>query len=116
MPVLVWFILLSDALLGRKPIRRTAEEQARIDRESATLRLYHFAACPYCRKVRRDVRLMGLTIEMADIRRDPAAKAALVAGGGKKQVPALRIEEHGGVRWMYESRDISRYLRERFAK
>jgi glutaredoxin len=116
MPVLIWFILLSDALLGRRPIRRAAEEQARIDRESASLRLYHFAACPYCRKVRRDIRLMGLTIEMADIKRDAAAKATLVAGGGKKQVPALRIEEPSGVRWMYESRDISSYLRERFAQ
>jgi glutaredoxin len=115
MTVFIWFILLSDALLGRKPTRRTAEEQARVDRESAGLRLYHFAACPYCRKVRRDARLMGLTIEMADIKRDPAAKAALVAGGGKKQVPALRIEEPSGVRWMYESTDISRYLRARFA-
>ncbi len=115
MPVLIWFILLADALLGRKPARRTAEEQARVDRASAGLRLYHFAACPYCRKVRRDVRLLGLTIQMADIKRDPQAKAELVAGGGKKQVPALRIEEPSGVRWMYESSDISRYLRERFA-
>jgi glutaredoxin len=116
MPVLIWLILLADALLGREPIRRTAEEQARVDRGTAALRLYHFAACPYCRKVRRDVRLMGLKIEMADIKRDPAAKAALVAGGGKKRVPALRIEEPSGVRWLYESRDISRYLRERFAE
>jgi glutaredoxin len=112
MPVLIWFILLSDALLGRKPIRRNGEEQARVDRESGGLRLYHFAACPYCRKVRRDIRLMGLTIEMADIKRDPSAKAALVAGGGKKQVPALRIEEPSGVRWLYESRE----LRERFGE
>ncbi len=115
MPVLIWLLLLSDALLGRKPARRGAEDQARVDRETAALRLYHFAACPYCRKVRRDARLLGLNIEMADIKRDPAAKAALVAGGGKKQVPALRIEEPSGVRWMYESRDITRYLRERFA-
>jgi glutaredoxin len=115
MPVLIWFILLADALLGRRPLQRSAEEQARLDRETAGLSLYHFAACPYCRKVRRDVRLMALTIEMHDIKRDPAAKAALVAGGGKKQVPALRIEETSGVRWMYESTDISRYLRERFA-
>src|SRR5215471_16046647 len=104
MPVLIWFILLWDVMLGRKPVRRTAETQARVDHESATLRLYHFEACPYCRKVRRDIRLMGLTIEMADIKREPAAKAALVAGGGKKQVPALRIEEPSGVRWIYESR------------
>lgn len=34
----------------------------------------------------------------------------------KKQVPALRIQEASGVRWMYESRDITGPLRERFAR
>ena len=29
-------------------------------------------------------------------------KAELIAGGGKKQVPCLRIEDTGGTRWMYE--------------
>jgi len=32
-------------------------------------------------------------------------------GGGKTQVPCLRIEQAGGeVEWMYESDDIIRYL------
>jgi glutathione S-transferase len=53
---------------------------------------------------------------MRDIKRDPARRDELVAGGGKKQVPCLRIAEaDGGVRWLYESREISRYLRQRFA-
>ncbi len=115
MPLLIWFILLSDAVLGRKPVARTAEAQARVDQQTASLRLYHFAACPYCRKVRRDIRLLGLSIAEADIKRDPSAFDALVAGGGKKQVPCLRIEEEGRVRWMYESADITRYLQQRFA-
>lgn len=36
---------------------------------------------------------------------------ALVTGGGKTQVPCLRIvQTNGDVQWMYESNDIIRYL------
>lgn len=36
----------------------------------------------------------------------------LTSGGGKFQVPCLRIESADGkVRWMYESIDIIRYLK-----
>jgi glutaredoxin len=115
MPLLIWFILLGDVLLGRKPLARTPEEQAGVDSKTASVRLYHFQACPYCRKVRRDIRLLGVHIDFADIKRDPKARADLVEGGGKKQVPCLRIEDGGKVRWLYESRDITRFLRGRFA-
>lgn len=37
---------------------------------------------------------------------------ALMQGGGKTQVPCLRIEQaDGGVEWMYESDDIIQYLK-----
>ena len=37
---------------------------------------------------------------------------ALMQGGGKTQVPCLRIEhENGRVEWMYESNDIIQYLK-----
>jgi len=116
LPVLVWLILAWDAVTGRRPIARDAAAQARVDGETARLALYHFAACPYCRKVRRDIRLLGLNIEQRDIKQDRARRDELVAGGGKKQVPCLRVtEDDGSVRWIYESRDISRYLASRFA-
>lgn len=57
---------------------------------------------------------MGAEIPLRDIHADPADRAALVEGGGKAQVPCLRIEGPGGdVRWMYESGDILAYLRTR---
>ena len=115
MPIAIWFILAMDALLGRKPKTRVGGEQARVASETKALHFYHFAACPFCRKVRRDIRLLGLDIEMSDIKRDTNAHGRLVAGGGKKQVPCLRIEEAGGVRWLYETRDIGAYLHNRFA-
>jgi len=59
---------------------------------------------------------MELELPLKDIRLLPENKADLIAGGGKKQVPCLRIEdERGGVKWMYESRDIIRYLKRQFA-
>ena len=41
----------------------------------------------------------------------------LIRGGGKSQVPCLRIDHPGGTtQWMYESTDIIAYLRRRFAR
>ena len=60
---------------------------------------------------------MGLELPLKDIRSYPEKKAELIAGGGKKQVPCLRIEdEKDGVRWMYESSDIIRYLKQQLAR
>jgi glutathione S-transferase len=116
MPILVWLILAWDALTGRKPVVRSGDEQTLVDRETAKLSLYHFRACPYCRKVRRDLRLWRLHLPAYDVRRDPSRLAELMAGGGKKQVPCLRIvEDDGTVHWMYESRAIGGYLVRRFA-
>ena len=55
---------------------------------------------------------LGLDIMLKDIMFNPSNNADLIAGGGKSQVPCLRIEdEHGNVRWMYESIDIIKYLK-----
>jgi glutaredoxin 2 len=49
---------------------------------------------------------------LKDIMFHPANNTDLIAGGGKNQVPCLRIEsENGHVQWMYESIDIIRYLK-----
>ncbi len=78
--------------------------------------LFYFATCPYCIKVRLALWWMGLELPLKDILVHPENKADLIAGGGKKQVPCLRIEdERGGVQWMYESRDIIRYLKRQLA-
>lgn len=54
----------------------------------------------------------GLKIPLKETMFHPHNHADLVAGGGKGQVPCLRIETDGGeVRWLYESIDIIRYLR-----
>jgi len=44
---------------------------------------------------------------------DGKNRTDLMLGGGKGQVPCMRIEsENGAIRWMYESDEILSYVRE----
>jgi len=74
--------------------------------------LYHFSTCPYCTKVKLALKALNLNIPMKNIRSNSKYKDELINGGGKKQVPCLRIEKECGlVEWMYESSDIIHYLK-----
>ncbi len=76
------------------------------------LSLYHFEACPYCVVTREAITALGLDLELRDIRRHPEYRRELIAGGGKAQVPSLRIGTAAGEsHWLYESQDIIHYLR-----
>ena len=75
------------------------------------LSLYHFKLCPFCIMTRRGIKKLDLDIELRDINKHPQHRKALLKGGGKAQVPCLRIENQDGkIRWLYESQDIIRYL------
>jgi glutaredoxin 2 len=82
-------------------------------REQSDLhQLYYFAACPYCIVVRLALWWYRVKIPLKDILLHPSNCTELIDGGGKSQVPCLRIESaDGNVRWMYESADIIRYVR-----
>jgi len=74
--------------------------------------LYYFSTCPYCILVRLALLWWGLKIPLREIMFNSQNNADLIAGGGKSQVPCLRIEtETGDVSWLYESIDIVRYLK-----
>jgi glutathione S-transferase len=76
--------------------------------------LYYFSTCPYCLFVRLAMLWWGLKIPLKDILFNSGNNADLIAGGGKSQMPCLRIDNEGGdVRWLYESIDIVRYLQTR---
>jgi glutaredoxin len=108
-------ILAYDRLARPKPLARPVERQAQVDAQTRSLTLYHMEACPFCVKVRRHIRRLGLSIELRDIKRHPEHEAELLEGGGEDQVPCLRIRSEGAPdRWMYESSDINAYLSERF--
>ena len=72
--------------------------------------LYYSQLCYFCQKV-----LMSLRGRQHDIRlvsvNEQGRRQELISGGGKGQVPCLRIEEEDGtVSWMYESDDILSYI------
>ena len=92
------------------------EKRAELDAATANMAMYQFAQCPFCVKTRRTIRRLGLNIELRDARNDPKWNAELIEQGGKYQVPCLRIEENGEVRWLYESSAINAYLDQRFSK
>lgn len=81
------------------------------------LTLYHFSSCPFCVRVRLAARRLGLRLEERNIHRDSKARDELLRGGGKTQVPCLRIEGRDGAEpeWLYESGDIVEYLETHFA-
>lgn len=72
--------------------------------------LYHYRSCPFCAYTRSVMKHIDIEVEERDIAKNPAYRAELVKGGGRVQVPCLRIESNGEVRWLYESQDIVRYL------
>ncbi len=74
--------------------------------------LYYFNACPYCIFVRLVIWWRGHNIPLKNIFLPSENNSDLMAGGGKSQVPCLRIENaNGDIHWMYESVDIVRHLK-----
>ena len=109
------FLLLGDWLIRPKGIVRPEAEQQAIDARTRNLALYHFPTCPFCLKTRRTIRRLSLKIELRDVKNDQAHRAALIAGGGKPQVPCLLITDAEGKQtWLYESGDINAYLAREF--
>ncbi len=88
-----------------------------MDDATKHLVLFQLEACPFCVKVRRQIRRQNLKIGLRDIGKDPTAARELVEGGKLDQVPALRIPKASaatGYEWLYESDAINAYLREMF--
>jgi glutaredoxin len=109
------FLLLGDRLTRPTGIVRPAAAQQAVDARTRVLALYHFPTCPFCLKTRRTLRRLSLDIELRDARHDDAHRAALVAGGGKPQVPCLLIAKADGQQsWLYESDAITAYLNREF--
>jgi glutaredoxin len=107
-------ILGWDRLTAPNLPKRSAEMQKAFDIRTAHLALYQLERCPFCVKVRRQIRRQGLTIALKDIARDASAAAELIREGKQDQVPCLRINRGASVEWMYESSAINAYLKTTF--
>ena len=110
-----WFlgrlVLGYDLLTRPKPVRRDAAAQQELDLKTAGFALYQFNACPFCVKVRRQIRRHAINIELRDARHDETHKQALIDGGGRHKVPCLRVKNAAGEdTWLYESDEIISYL------
>ena len=110
-------LLVADRVTRPRGVVRSADAQADVDARTGTLALYHFPTCPFCLKTRRTMHRLSLDIELRDAKNDAQHRAALVAGGGKPQVPCLLIREADGTqRWLYESNEINAYLTREFGE
>lgn len=109
-------LLLKERLSRPQGVARAAAEQARVDAACQQLALYQFASCPFCIKVRQEMRRLSLKVELLDARNSPEHRQALLTQGGSPKVPCLKIADADGkAKWLYESKDIIVYLRQQFA-
>ncbi|WP_090043966.1 glutaredoxin [Limnohabitans sp. 2KL-27] len=109
-------MLLKERLTQPTGVQRGSAEQAAVDQQCQSLALYQFSTCPFCIKVRQEMRRLSLPIEKRDAQHNPAHRDALMQGSGATQVPCLQITEaNGQTRWLKDSGAIMAYLRERFA-
>ncbi|TKF72171.1 glutaredoxin [Vibrio sp. F13] len=114
-----WFlgrvILLLNFVFSPRGVKRSQEEQSKVNEQAKTHTLYQFEACPFCVKVRRAMKRQSVQFELRDAKNNEQHRAELEAAGGRVKVPCLRIEKDGKTEWMYESSDIVTYLEKQFA-
>lgn len=109
-------MLLKERLTQPKGVVRPGPQQQAVDVACRQLALYQFATCPFCIKVRQEMRRLSLPIEKRDAQHDGAHRQALLAGSGATQVPCLQITDGAGqTQWLTDSQAIITYLRGRFA-
>jgi glutaredoxin len=109
-------MLLKERLTQPTGVIREAAAQASVDQQCQSLALYQFSTCPFCIKVRQEMRRLSLPIEKRDAQHHTANRDALLQATGATQVPCLQITEADGqTRWLKDSGAIVSYLRERFA-
>lgn len=110
------FLLAWNWITQPKSIQRPAEQQQKVDEQTRKLALYQFKTCPFCIKVRRSMKQLALNIELRDTQKNQQHRQELIEGGGEVKVPCLKItHDDGRIEWMYESDDITSYLKKSFA-
>ena len=110
------FMLLKERMTRPTGVQRAPEAQAVVDQQCQSLALYQFSTCPFCIKVRQEMRRLSLPIEKRDAQHNTANREHLLQGSGATKVPCLKITDaNGQTRWLQDSTAIVAYLRERFA-
>tara|TARA_B100000780_G_scaffold86945_1_gene59766 strand:+ start:48 stop:419 length:372 start_codon:yes stop_codon:yes gene_type:complete len=107
-------LIFIDWLFRPSRVKRSVEDQFKVDQETKILKLYQFYACPFCVKTRRSIKRLNLKVETRNAQAEGEFRNELELNGGKIKVPCLKIEGAGEASWLYESNDIIKYLDERF--
>ena len=103
-------LLFINKLTLPKRVKRANDEQKLLEQKLQGLSIYEFKMCPFCIKVRRYLHRQNLPIPLKDAKNSPY-REELLHGGGKIQVPCLKIQnEDGSSSWLYESLDIIDYF------
>jgi glutaredoxin len=110
------FMLLKERLTQPRGVVREPALQTTVNLQCQNLALYQFSTCPFCIKVRQEMRRLSLPIEQRDAQHDAANRAELLQGSGATKVPCLKITDTAGQsQWLTDSAAIIGYLRGRFA-
>ena len=109
-------IVSADVLTRWSRVKRTPEAQQKVTEAAEGMTLYHFFACPFCDKTRRAIHKLRVPIAKRSAVQGSPHREELIQGGGKVQVPCLRIQHSDGrEEWLYESRQIIDYLNQQFS-
>ena len=109
-------MLLKERLTQPTGVQRAPAEQAAVEQACQSLALFQFSTCPFCIKVRQEMRRLSLPIDKRDAQHHADNRNELMQGSGATKVPCLKITEADGqTRWLQDSTQIVAYLRGRFA-
>ena len=109
-------MLLKERLTQPAGLIRLQAAQEVVDKQCENLVLYHYKTCPFCMKVRQEMRRLSLPIQRLDAQAEGPNREALRQGGGLTKVPCLQITDAtGSSQWLYDSDKIVAYLRGRFS-
>ena len=109
-------MLAREALTRPEGVKRAPRLQDDVDRQCQSLALYQYKTCPFCIKVRQEMRRLSLSIPRIDAQYAGADRDALSRDGGQTKVPCLKItDKAGSSQWLYDSEKIVAYLRGRFS-
>lgn len=108
-------IIFIDWVTRPKPIERSDDQQRLVEQELQSMTLYQLYGCPFCIKTRRTLKRLNLPMEIRSVQQGSPYRTELEQGGGRIQVPCLKVSGPQGDQWMYESSDIIQFLSNKFS-
>jgi len=113
MPWLQKLVFRCSTLLTHS-VKRSLKEQQKVNKAANDLTLYVSDTCPYCARVKKQVKHLNVPLKVKNLDKCHIFQKELLSGGGKAQVPCLKIERRQGSEWVYRSDKIARYIDRKF--